>query len=615
MSDWFLIQKWLKMLRKVISFTLARYGTTRMLVWSLILVILSCKNTLSYWTVNDSFSERNRVVFRERHTHALDLDTLPSLAEIGYLKEDDSGALLVGSLGFYSACIDEKGALIPIANVSYVSKCVVLYLHVQATRVVFILGSEQFLQEDSPPTVLLLEREGSCKPIAGTISLLMHPRVYWVMTETSCFGDSFMYTDIVPAIDNISRAKLRNIRTKVLNFANTALPLRPEMWSSWLEHLWMTNRTISSKSIHLGFNDQYTQMLIPRREALVAYGKVPHYASCNSSLSTVPSTPFNVQVDSSCNHHWIGRAMAEVLENSELSQHMILSTDLEKTDVVIVCLKYNSRNGGKFQNLTSHGKLIVLLSDETSKNRGMCGAINMNSWSTSDCMDKDTGVPLPLEPKIVPLVQANASLSNTVLDTKKYLATFMGTHYKDRGALSFGIIRHILSLLDEEESGFVVYTHCHLSHKEKACKGAMERERLVAFSQHPSFDYRELLQESQYCLVPKGRQPASYRFLEAVLHGCVPVYLSDPGDDFTYSFALSSFVPWDKMVLYVHGRSVADLKGFLQSISEQEWLERSRFVRKVGETYFQTTKKIAKFLLLEVLEKIAGYNHSTIHDS
>lgn len=223
-------------------------------------------------------------------------------------------------------------------------------------------------------------------------------------------------------------------------------------------------------------------------------------------------------------------------------------------------------------------------------------------------MDKNTGIPLPLEPKQKPDKHGNDSEFSYQRNPRKYLASFMGTHYKDKKGLSFGIVRDILRLLNKEEDGFVIYTHCHQAHKETACVGAAEQERLTAFLHNPAFDYHQLMQESQYCLVPKGRQPASYRFLESVLAGCTPVYISDPGDNYTYSFVFSSKIPWEKIMLYVHGSSVNYMRSFLQSIPHAEWEDRNRFLQQVAQSYFSSVQGIAKHLLLEIIERITNYN-------
>ncbi|XP_038016890.1 exostosin-like 1 isoform X2 [Motacilla alba alba] len=131
-------------------------------------------------------------------------------------------------------------------------------------------------------------------------------------------------------------------------------------------------------------------------------------------------------------------------------------------------------------------------------------------------------VSIPLFPKEHPQRGGDAGRlrRDSVPPRKKYLLVFKGKRYLTGiGSGTRNALHHIHNGKD-----IISLTTCKHGkdwekHKDARCdKDNVDYER---------FDYQELLHNSTFCIVPRGRRLGSFRFLEALQAACIPVLLSD----------------------------------------------------------------------------------------
>ena len=193
-------------------------------------------------------------------------------------------------------------------------------------------------------------------------------------------------------------------------------------------------------------------------------------------------------------------------------------------------------------------------------------------------------------PKSYSIRYMNASnVAATKLDNKNLLV-FKGKRY------IYGIgseTRNMLHHLDNRED-ILVFTTCKHGKKWKELK---DERCNTDNSEYDRFDYNHLMSNSTFCLVPRGRRLGSYRFLEALGSGCIPVVLSN---DWVKPF--SSVIDWSSIVIDGDERLLLNLPEILRSIS---WRKISR-MRSAGlriyDKYFSSIEKII-LTTIKILEQ------------
>lgn len=93
-------------------------------------------------------------------------------------------------------------------------------------------------------------------------------------------------------------------------------------------------------------------------------------------------------------------------------------------------------------------------------------------------------------------------------------------------------------------------------------------------------NYAWYMQNSKYCICPKGYEVNSPRVVEAILYGCVPVIVSD---NFVPPFF--DILNWETFAVFVLEKDIPNLKDVLVSISETRYAVMQHRVRRVRKHF------------------------------
>lgn len=179
---------------------------------------------------------------------------------------------------------------------------------------------------------------------------------------------------------------------------------------------------------------------------------------------------------------------------------------------------------------------------------------------------------------------------------KKSLLVFKGKRY------TIGIGSEARNALHHLHNGrdVLIYTTCrHGKDWEKNRDDRCDHDNEV----YDTVDYQELMENSTFCLIPRGRRPDTYRFLEALSLGCIPVVLSN---DLVKPF--SEVIDWSQVVVHVDERHLFQLPEILRSFELQQIQSMRIRCLAIYDTYFSSVDKIVKTVINIMTDRIRSQN-------
>ncbi|KAG0722548.1 Exostosin-1b [Chionoecetes opilio] len=103
------------------------------------------------------------------------------------------------------------------------------------------------------------------------------------------------------------------------------------------------------------------------------------------------------------------------------------------------------------------------------------------------------------------------------------------------------------------------------------------------------------MRNSTFCLVPRGRRLGSFRFLEVLQAGCVPVLLANG-----WELPFSEVIDWTRCTVQADERLLLQVPEVVRSINASQMLQMKQQTQLIWNRYFSSVQKIV-FATLEIL--------------
>lgn len=186
-------------------------------------------------------------------------------------------------------------------------------------------------------------------------------------------------------------------------------------------------------------------------------------------------------------------------------------------------------------------------------------------------------------------INHNYSISNYT-QRRTYFLTFKGKRYViGSGSETRNSLYHL-----SNQNDVIMLTTCRHGKKWLNSKDIRCVEDESNYNQHGFID---LMKESIFCLTPRGRRLGSFRFLEALSYGCIPVILSDG-----WVWPFGEIIDWSNAAIQFNENLLLQVPDLLRDIHQDAIERMQKNCRILYKKYFSTTKKIV-MTTLAVLEQ------------
>jgi len=191
-------------------------------------------------------------------------------------------------------------------------------------------------------------------------------------------------------------------------------------------------------------------------------------------------------------------------------------------------------------------------------------------------------VSLPLFHKSHPARGSDAklNLSNRFPVSQPYFLAFKGKRYlHGKGSDTRNSLYHLHNGHD-----LVLVTTCRHGKDWERWKDERCDEDNMEFDR---FDYDDLLTNATFCLVPRGRRLGSFRFMETLRAGCVPVLLSNG-----WRLPFAEVIDWSQAVIEADERLLLQVPEILHSVPQSKIFAMRQQTQILYDRYLSSVEKI-----------------------
>ena len=113
------------------------------------------------------------------------------------------------------------------------------------------------------------------------------------------------------------------------------------------------------------------------------------------------------------------------------------------------------------------------------------------------------------------------------------------------------------------------------------------------------WDYKQLLHNSTFCLVPRGRRLGSFRFIEVMEQGCIPIVMANG-----WVLPFSEKIDWSRAAINWDERLLIEFKDYIDQINDDTIFNMRQQAAFYYTTYFSSIDKIIQTTLEIIHDRV-----------